>query len=62
MTGVGSLRPGRRHAHPMQPEVNRRFWTDDGAILEIDEFNFGAGRGRGGASLRGGLRKGGGCK
>jgi hypothetical protein len=43
----------------MQPEMDCRFWTDNRAVLEVDEFNLGAGRGWGGSSLGGGLRKGG---
>src|ERR1700722_20813063 len=34
------------------------FWPDDGAVLDVDEFNLGAGRGRGRSSLSGSLRKG----
>src|ERR1700692_4517919 len=43
----------------MQPEMDSRFRTDDGAVLKVDEFNLGAGRGWGGSSLGGGLREGG---
>ena len=60
VTRVGSLGARRRDAHPMQPEMDRRFWPDDGAVLDVDEFNLGAGRGGRRPSLRGGLRKGGG--
>ena len=60
MTGVGPLRSGRRDAHPMQAEMNRGLRADDRAVLEVDEFNLGAGRGWGRSSLGRGLRKGGG--
>src|ERR1700722_10562928 len=59
VTRVGPLRARRRDAHPMQPEMDGRFWADDGAILDIDEFNLGARWGWRGSALRGGLRKGG---
>src|SRR5664279_626860 len=60
MARIGLLRAGRRYAHTMQPEVNRRFWTDYRAVLEVDEFNFRPRRGGGRSSRLGGLRKRGG--
>src|ERR1700722_19405395 len=59
---VGPLRSRRRNAHPMQAEMDCRFWSDDGAVLDVDEFNLGAGGGGCWSSLRGGLREGGGRK
>jgi len=59
MTRIGPLGARRRHAHPMQSEMDRRFWPDHGAVFDVDEFNLGARRRRGGSSLRRGLWKGG---
>ena len=55
MTRVGPLGSRRRNAHSVQAEMDRRFRADDGAVLDVDEFNLGAGRGRGRPSLGGGL-------
>ena len=43
VTRVGPLGSRRRDAHAMQPEMDRGFWPDDGAVLNVDEFNLGAG-------------------
>src|SRR5580693_9394892 len=59
MTRIGPLRARRRDAHAMQAEMDRGFWPDDGAVLDVDEFNLGARRGWRGSALSGGLRKGG---
>src|ERR1700722_11894088 len=58
VTRVGPLGSRRGDAHAMQPKMDRGFWPNDGAVLDVDEFNLGARRGRGGSALSGGLWKG----
>src|SRR5690242_6301752 len=58
MTRVGPFGSGWRNPHSMQTEMDRCLRTDYGAVFDVNEFNFCAGRGWRGSALLGGLRKG----